>query len=315
MSLRVPPHALAAFAAACLLVPTHGGGTPLRGSALPATPSIGTLSWPARQLDLRGAWAATDLGGPVTIAVLDTGIADVSAVRDALLPGIDLVNSDSDPADDNGHGTQVAGIAAARGKVGGVCATCSLLPVKVLDATKSGRASVVAAGVRWAVDHGASVINLSLNAPSDRPELNAALNDAIAAGVTVVLSAGNGGSANPASDGYPGPGVPGAIRVGASTKALTIATWSNRGESVDIAAPGWATAFQRNGALSDVSGTSFSAAYVSGLAGLLLAHDPALTPAQVKALILSSGTQVANLPVLSGRVTNAGAAVSLAVRG
>jgi thermitase len=315
MPLRFPTPALAALAAACLLASGNGGATAVRGSARPAAPLVGTLAWPAQQLDLQRAWAGTGTDASVAIAVLDTGVADVAALHDALLPGIDLVNQDADPSDDNGHGTQVAGIAAARGTFAGVCATCALLPVKVLDASKSGRASVVAAGVRWAVDHGARVLNLSLNATSDRPELNAALNDAIAQGVTVVLAAGNGGSANPSNDGYPAPGVPGAIRVAASTQGLKIASWSNRGAWVDIAAPGWATTVRRDGGIaSGISGTSFSAAYVSGLAGLLLAHDPTLTPAQVKALILGSGTHVANLPVASGRVTNAGAAVTLANR-
>jgi subtilisin family serine protease len=282
----------------------------VQGAAVPNDPYVRALTWPSAQLDLSGAWDSARGTAPVTVAVIDTGVANVSDLRGAVLPGIDLVNRDDDPDDDNGHGTAIASIIAARPNNGqgiaGVCGTCSILPVKVLDAQKGGRASTVAEGVRWAVAHGARVLDISLNAPTPRPELDAALNDAIAQGVTVVISAGNGGSSNPAKEGYPAASVTNAIRVAATTKANGLAGWSNRGGWVDIAAPGWATALRRSGGVAiGLQGTSYAAPYVAGIAALLLTEDPTLSPAEVKSLILVGGTPVRGLAVASSRIANA----------
>lgn len=291
----------------------------VQATAMPNDPYTKALAWPTNQLQLMHAWDLTAGSPNVTIAVLDTGVSNVPDLRGALLPGIDLVNGDGDASDDNGHGTAVAGVAAARSNNGigiaGVCGRCSVLPVKVLDSQASGHASVVADGVRWAVAHGAKVLVISLNAPSDQPALNAALSEAIAQGVTVVTSAGNGGSANPSTGGYPAASVPDAIRVGATTAKKRLASWSNHGSWVDIAAPGWATTLRRPGGV-DIgrSGTSFSAPYVAGIAGLLLSENPALTPAEVKSLILAGGTPVKGLAVVSGRFANAATSLTMAHR-
>jgi subtilisin family serine protease len=307
------------LAAALLLGVAARGGDGVRGQARTNDPYAQALSWPAAQLRLPQVWAAAGVRQPTVIAVVDTGVSPVADVAPNLLPGVDLVNGDEDASDDNGHGTFIASIAAARTGNGigiaGVCGTCSILPVKVLDSHEGGHASTVAEGIRWAVEHGAKVVNLSLGAPGDRPDLDAAIDDAIAQGVVVVVAAGNSGSSRPDGDGYPAAAVPNAIRVAATTSARKLAPWSNHGSWVDVSAPGWAVALRRNGTVAiGVQGTSYSAAYVSGLAGLLLSENPALTPAEVKQLVLEAGTRQAKLDVASHRIANVAASLAAATK-
>src|SRR5918999_789845 len=128
------------------------------------------LQWGLRLVGAPRAWDATRGSSAIVIAVLDTGIDRTHPdLAGATVPGRDILDDDSDPADDEGHGTAVAGVIAARTDNGeghaGMCWACSLMPVKVLDSTGSGSTSTVAAGVVWAVDHGAHLINLSLGGP------------------------------------------------------------------------------------------------------------------------------------------------------
>ncbi len=157
-------------------------------------------------------------GGDVTVAVVDTGVDlahrdlapnlwtnpgeipgnGVDDDGDGIVDdvhGADFVNGDGDPSDDNGHGTHVAGIIAARGGngvgVAGLAWRARIMAVKVLGADASGDMATVAAGVRYAVAHGARVVNLSLTGPSPGPDLAAAVDAAAAANVLVVAAAGN----------------------------------------------------------------------------------------------------------------------------
>jgi subtilisin family serine protease len=283
----------------------------------PNDPFFASWLWPAELTGLQQAWDAT-LGDPsVTIAVLDTGVSQVPDLDGALLPGIDLVNNDADASDDNGHGTEVASVAAARTNNGvgiaGVCGRCSILPVKVLGADGSGFASTVARGIAWAVDHGARVVNLSAAGVADDPTLDAAIRDAVARGVVVVVAAGNAGSADPAAGGYPAASAPDAIRVGGVDRLGALFPWSNRGSWVDVGAPGALAAATKDSAVVlGAQGTSLASPVVAGIAGLLLSYAPTLAPAAVKSLVVSSGPQVAGLDVASGRVVDAAAALAAA---
>ncbi|HEX4904345.1 MAG TPA: S8 family serine peptidase [Acidimicrobiales bacterium] len=143
--------------------------------------------------------AASGRGAGVVVAVLDTGV-DLAHVdlRDRVLPGVDLVDGDDVAQDENGHGTHVAGIVAATGGNGagivGVAPAASLLPVRVLGDDGTGTLDTVVAGVRWAVAHGADVINLSLSEDAQAvlgPSLADALREAWEAGVVPVIAAGN----------------------------------------------------------------------------------------------------------------------------
>ena len=124
--------------------------------------------WGLRVTRFPQAWSLVKSGAnSVVVAVLDTGVDPSQPdLRGALIPGYDFVHQTTNPADDHGHGTAVAGIIAARidnrEGIAGTCAICVIMPVKVLDSGGVGDDSVIAAGIVWAADHGAKVINLSL---------------------------------------------------------------------------------------------------------------------------------------------------------
>lgn len=209
--------------------------------------------------------------------------------------------------DDAGHGTVVAGIAAAAGDDGlgiaGVTWNARLLPVKVLDCTAVGRISTAAAGIRYAADRGADVINISLGTSSNSPVLRAAVEHAQRSGALIVASAGN----VPGVVTYPG-AYPGVIAVGASGADIGAgldytrrAPFSGSGATVDLIAPGLmiagplplalcgARGWQcEDGAYTRVSGSSFAAALVTGAAALLRAHEPTLAGPLLRAQLLRS---------------------------
>jgi len=166
-------------------------------AAVPATAQSGDPGRPDQwALDRIGAEARGGAG--VTVAVLDTGVdLDHADLRDRVVPGVDLLDGGA-PRDRNGHGTHVAGIIAASAGngigVAGVAPDARIMPVRVLDERGDGTLDHVVAGVRWAVDHGADVLNLSLSEDTQAilgPSLAAALREAWAAGVVPVIAAGN----------------------------------------------------------------------------------------------------------------------------
>lgn len=225
----------------------------------------------------------------VTIAILDTGVDLLHPdlfVR--ILPGYDFVNNDNNPQDDNGHGTHVSAIAAASTNngegVAGVNWGANILPVKVLNAAGNGTYANVAAGIVWATDHGAQVINLSLGGPTPSFVLNDAVNYAYQRGVILVASTGNAGI--PAVL-YPAAYDP-VIAVGATDSTNSWAGFSNYGPEVDVVAPGVNiySAFP-GGGYGYRSGTSMAAPHVSGFAALLWGI-PGNGPARIRTLIESS---------------------------
>jgi serine protease len=191
-------------------------------------------------------------GRGVIVAVLDTGVAYANRghfrrspdfYRYQFVSGYDFIAHNRYPNDRNGHGTDVAGTIAeatnnGRG-VTGLAYGVRIMPVRVLNSEGDGDASVIAKGVRFAVRHGARVINLSLEFPtgitaSDIPELISALRYANRHGVVVVGAAGNEAHAAAA---YPAR-VPSVIAVGASTEHGCLASYSNYGTSIALVAPG-----------------------------------------------------------------------------
>ena len=268
---------------------------------VPADPFYWTARTPARVSGLEQAWDVT-LGDPsITIAVVDTGVDPIPDLASALVPGHDFLGGDT--TDPNGHGTEVASVAAARIDNGigiaGACGRCSVMPVRVLDAQGQGLTSTVAEGVTWAADHGARIINLSLAGTNDDPVLDAAIAYATDHGAVVVIAAGNLGSSAPA---YPAAGASEAIRVAATDSAGALFPWSDHGGWVDIAAPGNPSVLLAGGGVSTaVLGTSLSAPLVAGVAGLLLSWEPTLGPAAVKDALLRGGAPAPGVDVASGR--------------
>jgi subtilisin family serine protease len=259
--------------------------------------------WPSQWSPVKthapAAWNRTT-GDPATVvAVVDTGVDPSQPdLAGRLAPGYDFVNGDSDPGDDNGHGTAVAGIVAAVGDnhigVAGYCWRCRVMPLKALDANGGGFASDVARAVVWATDHGARVINTSLGGPVEDASLAAAAQYAQLRGALLVAAAGNDSSSQ--LD-YPA-ALPAVVSVGASNRADALYPFSNQGAAV--AAPGENTTTARGGGYETFLGTSSAAPVVSGIAGLLFSLVPSTTPAQVAGALEQGATPIAG--VTFGRV-------------
>lgn len=250
-------------------------------------------------INLRMAWNYT-MGSPdIKIAILDSGIlASHPEFAGRVLPGYDFVNNDSDPHDDYGHGTHVAGIAAAGANNGigmlGVCPGCSIIPVKVLDQYNQGTWGNVAAGILFAVDAGANVINLSLGGQSTIQAVEDAIRYAAQQNVVVVAAVGNGRSDVPF---YPA-AMAEVVGVAATRNDDTRWSLSNYGSFVEISAPGYAVYSTYNDmnntyhGYNYMSGTSMAAPHVAGLAGLLLSQNPALTVEALRALMRSAAADL-----------------------
>lgn len=202
------------------------------------------------------------------VAVLDTGVSPGPGIR----PGVDLVDGDRDAADPNGHGTAVAA------SVLRTCPACTVLPVRVLSARGAAPWSRVAAGIVWAVDNGARVINISIAGPRGSARLRDAVAYATARNVRIVAAAGNTGDDVPQ--------YPAAYR-GVIAVAAAGSDWSARGAWVDLAVPGCANLPARLSGRAWACGTSFAAPVVAGVAAsigpeatlaALAAELPSLAP-------------------------------------
>ncbi len=242
----------------------------------------------------------------VTVAVVDSGVTPVGPLAGRVGSGADLVDTTGSTADANGHGTAMAAIVAD------ACPACRILPVRVLGGAGMGTTALAAQGVRWAAAHGARVINLSLTMSGADPGLTSAIEGAVAQGITVVIAAGNSGSGDPSAAGYPGASSPDALTVASVDPSGHLYPWSNRGSWVHLAAPGVLPSLTTTGRPMSATGTSGSAAYVSGLAGRLLGCNPSLSPAAIRTALESNASPV---PALSGGVVEPGAARRTAAPG
>jgi subtilisin family serine protease len=246
-------------------------------------------------LNLFSAWEYTIGSHDVTIAVLDSGITyEHPEFSGRILPGKDLINQDEHPADDLGHGTHVAGIAAAAidNQLGsaGVCGACQILPVKVLNKNNFGTMWGVANGLLWAVDQGADIVVMSLGSRSANELLRRAVAYAGVHNVLLVAAAGNNGNRQAF---YPA-AYPGVLAVSATNRNDLNCDFSNFGDYVDIAAPGdniFSTHMDLSGdqqGYMSMSGTSTSVPFVAGVAGLLLAQDPTRTAVDLERLLTTT---------------------------
>ncbi|OGE24815.1 MAG: hypothetical protein A3J42_08320 [Candidatus Dadabacteria bacterium RIFCSPHIGHO2_12_FULL_53_21] len=303
----------------------------------PNDPRYGQQSY-LSVIDAPLAWNSETGDSNVVIAVLDTGVEVVHEdISGKSLQGCSVIgsfteNSCGTNVDDNhGHGTGVAGTAAAKTNnglgVAGLCWNCPILPVKVLSDSGSGSLSDTIEGINFARNYALNnpskrvVINMSLGrdcqssgvTQSEQDAINAAWN----AGVLVVASAGNSANSNlqcPAAADH-------VIAVSATTSSDTLASFSSYGSFVDIAAPGVSivnavgTSNVAGSFYASWSGTSFSAPIVSGVAGLVWSADTSLTNTEVDQILRDTAENIgSSLYFGEGRV-NAGFAVDLASSG
>ncbi|HYH48015.1 MAG TPA: S8 family serine peptidase [Acidimicrobiia bacterium] len=262
-----------------------------------------SVQWALDQLGFEAARQTVE-PSTVTVAVLDSGVDGAHEdLAGAVLPGWDAIaRRPGADTDTYGHGTHVGGIVAAvagNGVCGsGAAAGVRILPVRVLDNDGSGWSSDIAEGIRWAADHGADVINLSLGGPSPSAAYRAAIDYAVRErNAVVVASAGNEyESGNPVE--YPA-ADPDAIAVGASNPAGARAAFSNTGAYVDIAAPGTsilspcpmgASVCSSTSRYTRMSGTSMAAPFVAAAAALLRAARPDASAGQIRDWLASTAT-------------------------
>ncbi len=246
--------------------------------------------WGLQAIHAPQGWDTSTGATSVVIAIVDSGIdLNHPDLAGKILPGYNTVNNTTLTQDDFGHGTHVAGIAAAIANngigVAGVSWGARLLPVKVLDQTGGGDLQTVYDGIMWAADHGANVINMSFGGvmTSFPQSLQDAVNYAYNKGVVVVAAAGNDGLNENV---YPA-NLSNVVTVAATDQTNTRASFSNFGPSVDLSAPGvsiYSTYFStttNSSTYATLSGTSMATPFVSGLAALLWSMPGYTTPDQV----------------------------------
>jgi serine protease len=267
--------------------------------------------WNMRLIGMERAWEISR-GRGVVVAVIDTGVAceqdekctlarDFKGVRVAR--GYDFVHNDQHPTDDAGHGTHVAGTIAETTNngegVAGIAFEATIMPLKVLSAHGTGTSADIAAAIRYAADHGARIINMSLGMPFPDPIVRAACRYANRKGVTIVCAAGNGGTEGVF---YPA-AFPECIAVSAVGPDDTLTPYSSYGPQIALAAPGGFKGLGESGGILQntlmpdgtslrddyyyFQGTSMASPHVAGVAALVMARG-VTDPAQVRALLKQS---------------------------
>lgn len=255
----------------------------VHSSASPTKERATDIPWGIRRIGAPEVWSVST-GHRIRIGVIDTG-ADYSHpdLRYSLARGIHLLNRNSLPHDDNGHGTHIAGtIAAAGGAQGmiGVAPRSLIYPVKAFDHNGSAYVSDIILGIDWCVRSRMHIINMSFGMKSTSASLKNVVSKAHEAGVVIVASSGNDKKQRTAD--YPAKYTQ-TISVGATNRDGKIASFSNFGPYIDIYAPGEKiTSSWLGGGHREMSGTSMATSHVSGAIALLLAARPNLTPGEIK---------------------------------
>lgn len=280
--------------------------------------------WGVTQVGADAVWASST-GAGVRVVVIDTGIDDKHADL-KVAGGINFSSAKggrpSAWADDNGHGTHVAGTIAAldnSADVVGVAPGVELWACKALDRKGSGWLSDVIACIDWAVANGMQVINMSLGSSSDVLAMEEACDAAKAAGVVTAAAAGNSGDGDPTTDdvGFPG-GYASTIAVAATDINDVVAYFSSDGAAVSVAAPGVdVLSTKLGGGTVAYNGTSMASPHTAGVAALLL-EDYALTPACVQTLLESTAVDLGDTgwdPFYGNGRINAVAAYAAAAAG
>jgi YD repeat-containing protein len=290
----------------------HGQLNPVLGTALPVSAQTSLTQPVIAIIDSGIDWAHPDLTGKRWVNSSEQANSQDDDqdgfVDDA--HGWDFVAESNLERDEQGHGTSVAGLIVAAGNNStGIPAGMwqpALMSLRVLDGTGTGDIARAVEAIDYAVAHGAQVINLSWGTNGASQTLRAAIERAATRGVIIVCSAGNAGRDIESAPRYPASfDLPNLIAVASTDNADQLASWSDWGGAhVAVAAPGVdMQAPKAGGGYLSASGTSFSAAQVSGLAGIIRTLRPQLSAERTKELILGSARQI---PALQGKVSSGG---------
>ncbi len=244
-------------------------------------------AWHLAKIGAPAAWDISQ-GASVTVAILDSGVdAAHPDLASKLVPGWNFFDNNSNTSDVYGHGTMVAGAAAATSNnaagVASVAGGASIMPIRVTDTAGMGYLSHMASGITWAADRGAKVANLSFAGVGGFATVQSAAQYMKNKGGVVVTAAGNYGTVETfaASDTN--------IVVSATDSSDVKASWSSYGQFVDVAAPGtsiWTTT--RGGGYKAASGTSVASPVTAGVVALMMAANPAIGPADIEKLLFST---------------------------
>ncbi|WP_112641059.1 type VII secretion-associated serine protease mycosin [Micromonospora saelicesensis] len=292
-------------AAVPVAAPTNGGqlaGAPMAfapDDAVARTDQVRDEQWQLDELQAETAWRSST-GRGVTVAVVDSGVdGNHPDLVGQVLPGKDLVGPGGAPGPDPvGHGTTVAGLIAGRNDdkrgVVGLAPDARILPVRVLDEeNRYDDALIVAQGVRWAVDNGARVINLSLGGSGDSPALAAALDYAFVRDVVVVACTGNLATSTSTKVWYPAR-EPGVIAVsGLERSSDNMWSGSITGRATVLTAPASGLVGAKPpGGYWRVQGTSFAAPLVAATAALVRSRYPQMPAGEVVNRLLATARDV-----------------------
>lgn len=239
------------------------------------------LTWNICRVKANDAWPRTT-GGKIKVAIIDTGIAEHPNLQ--IAGGVNTMRGGS-YADDNGHGTHVAGITAAKGLDGikGVAPDVELYAVKALDSRGGGYVSSIISGVDWCIRNKMDVINMSfgLVGSSVSRALREVITKAYNQGIVIIASAGNSGTEDNGMIDAPASFAE-TMAIAATDMANKVTGFSSRGTGIDLAAPGeQIKSTWLNGAYMTLSGTSMAAPHATGGVALLLSRQPGLSPAKV----------------------------------
>ena len=246
--------------------------------------------WHLPKINSPSAWDTTS-GNGVVIAIADTGIDPTHPdLASSLVPGWNVFDNTGDTSDVYGHGTAVAGTAAAVGDngtgVAGVAYKASLMPIRVSDPGGNAYISNLASAITHAANNGAKIVNISYQAGGSQTIERAARYLFNKGGLTVVAAGNTGAESGYRNSQY-------IVSAAATDNSDTITPWSTYGKDVDVSAPGlaiWSTA--RGGGIGAWSGTSFSAPITSGVLALIFSANPSLTPGQAQNILFDSATDL-----------------------